>query len=354
MIRRRRHHREIPFSFDSFLDVVANVVGIIIRLILVVWVGARSYSSIQQAVSRQHSPAPEESAVMINDPLQRELDQRRQELARSQGRLLEQLRRLQGLRESQSALTSQLAQVDFQQRQQDQQEAVLAQKGNQADQARQTAALTLEQVHQRQKQLQEEINVLEKQPSAKKVLHYRTPVSRPVQADEYMFECKEGRVSYIDLPAMLTEIRQGLEDKGQLLRSRWEVSDVAGPVGAFQVRYRVERERDLVNTLAPDAAPDGQGNFRYGLSEWKVEPIAPRRGETADAALAPGSVFRQVTDRLDPHQAVVTFWVYADSFALYRKLRDYLYERDLVVAGRPLPDGVPISSSRRGTSSRGQ
>ena len=43
MIRRRRTQREIPFSFDSFLDVVANVVGIILRLILVAWVGGRSY-----------------------------------------------------------------------------------------------------------------------------------------------------------------------------------------------------------------------------------------------------------------------------------------------------------------------
>ena len=43
MYRRRRPTREIAFSFDSFLDVVANVVGIILRLILVAWVGARSY-----------------------------------------------------------------------------------------------------------------------------------------------------------------------------------------------------------------------------------------------------------------------------------------------------------------------
>src|SRR4051812_49375132 len=43
MIRRRRPSRDIPFSFDSFLDVVANVVGIILRLIIVAWVGARSY-----------------------------------------------------------------------------------------------------------------------------------------------------------------------------------------------------------------------------------------------------------------------------------------------------------------------
>jgi len=46
MIRRQRKVREIEFSFDSFLDVVANVVGIILRLILVAWVGARSYKAV--------------------------------------------------------------------------------------------------------------------------------------------------------------------------------------------------------------------------------------------------------------------------------------------------------------------
>ena len=59
-------------------------------------------------------------------------------------------------------------------------------------------------------------------------------------------------------------------------------------------------------------------------------------------------------DGLDPQYAAVTFWVYPDSFPMYRQLRDYLYERDLVVAGRPLPDGSQIASSRHGTVSRGQ
>src|SRR6266567_1434735 len=45
MIRRRRPPKEIAFSFDSFLDLVANVVGIILRLILVAWVGARPYKA---------------------------------------------------------------------------------------------------------------------------------------------------------------------------------------------------------------------------------------------------------------------------------------------------------------------
>ncbi len=50
---RRRPPKEIAFSFDSFLDLVANVVGIILRLILVVWVGARSYKIVVE------EPAPQ-------------------------------------------------------------------------------------------------------------------------------------------------------------------------------------------------------------------------------------------------------------------------------------------------------
>src|SRR5437868_1835502 len=74
--RRRRPRREIPFSFDSFLDVVANVVGIIIRLILVAWVGARSYKAIVP-------PAPVPPAALVEPPsLPEPTDPRLEQLAR--------------------------------------------------------------------------------------------------------------------------------------------------------------------------------------------------------------------------------------------------------------------------------
>src|SRR5205823_2470811 len=109
MIRRRRPTREIPFSFDSFLDIVANVVGIIIRLILVVWVSARSYSSLQHAL-QPAAPAPPDAALvpLPADPLEREIAQRRRELEKVQERLLEQLRRLQQVEETEAAAEQEL------------------------------------------------------------------------------------------------------------------------------------------------------------------------------------------------------------------------------------------------------
>src|SRR5438094_6788855 len=101
MRRRRLPKPRENFSFDSFLDVVANVVGIIIRLILVVWVGARSYSSIQ-ALSKPSKPNAAAAAEVreSDDPLQQELAEHHRELAAVEARLLEQLRALELTKEN--------------------------------------------------------------------------------------------------------------------------------------------------------------------------------------------------------------------------------------------------------------
>jgi hypothetical protein len=353
MIRRRRPTREIPFSFDSFLDIVANVVGIIIRLILVVWVGARSYSSVQQYIQ----PTPAASAPeqpLPADPLEREIARHRQELEEARKRLLAQMSELDEVEQTSTQVATDLAAVAAQQQGLAAERSATEKSIAEQNRTVQTTALSLGELRQRSRQLAEEIKAFEKLPPATRTLRYRTPVSRPVQSEELLFECRGGRVTFIDIGALLGEVKQGLEDKGKLLRSQWLVSDVAGPVGAFRLRYTIERERGMLDNLGSAGLPEANGGFRYGLTAWQVEPMVLNRGETADAALAGGSEFRQVTDGIDPQHMVVTFWIYPDSFPLFRRLRDYLYERDIVVAGRPLPDGFPIASSRQGTASRGQ
>ena len=50
----------------------------------------------------------------------------------------------------------------------------------------------------------------------------------------------------------------------------------------------------------------------------------------------------------------LTFWVYPDSYTLYRKLQSFAHEQGFPVAGRPLPTGVAISGSPNGTKSASQ
>jgi hypothetical protein len=134
-------------------------------------------------------------------------------------------------------------------------------------------------------------------------------------------------------------VRHATDDpeKRRLLRDTGRLRDVTAASGPFRLRYVLE------------VGPSGSGEC-----SWEVEPVATQRGESAEAALAAGSDFRRVIDSLEPQQTAVTFCVYPDSFPLYRRLRDYLHERDIVVAGRVFPEGAAIAASRNGTASRGQ
>lgn len=336
MIRRRRPPREIPFSFDSFLDVVANVVGIILRLIIVAWVGARSY----QGPPPPAPPPPPtfEEPVALPEPTEPyapELEQQRRELALAQARLLAETQQWDGVRQRREAAAAEVNTLVSRRQEIDRASADLQAKPAEAV----PAALSLAEIAERGRRVAAEIAALKQAPSAKQTLRYRTPVSQALQSEELMFECRAGRVALIDVGALLEEVRQSVRSKRDQFDSLWQFTDVTPPIGAFRLRYELER----------DAAA-----ARVNLTSWVVEPVTNERGEPLDAALASGSAYRKVIDALDPQQTAVTFWVYPDSFPLYRRLRDQLHEREVVVAGRPLPEGMPIRSTKHGSASRGQ
>jgi hypothetical protein len=337
MIRRRRKVREIEFSFDSFLDVVANVVGIILRLILVAWVGARSYKAV---VPSALPPLTKEEIAELpdpKDPLAPELERQRRELAETQARLLEQLKEWQKLRQDSTLTAEELTRLSAQVQEIDTERKNLEGKNRNDEQAVRNASLSLQEIRDRGQRIVAEIEALRKAPSSKQTLRYSTPVSHPLQSEELLFECHYGRISFIDYGKFMAEIESALSG-GDKLRGTDHYSAVTEAVGPFRMRYLLESEGF---------------SGKVALS-WEIEPVALIRGETLEQALTPGSEFRRVIDSIEPASTAVTLCVYPDSFPLYRKLRDYMHERDIVVAGRPLPEGGSIAASRNGTTSRGQ
>ena len=215
-----------------------------------------------------------------------------------------------------------------------------------ADQGKdvQTAALSLPEIRSRVQLVHVEIDALQKTPPPPQhALRYKTPVSQPLQTEELFFECRGGHVTVIDVGAMLEQLHRERDAKAKQLATQWEVDGLTDPVGAFRMHYTLEREAGPVDGAA---APAAETQFSYNIS-WMVEPVADVRGEAEEAALVPSSDFRKVVDALDPKVTAVTFWIYSDSYPLYRRLHDYLHDRDFVVAGRPLMEGMPIGSSPR-------
>jgi hypothetical protein len=342
--RRRRTAREIEFSFDSFLDVVANVVGIILRLILVAWVGARSYKAVAPAPPPPVTLTAEDLAALPDpqDPLASEVERQRRELADAQSQLLEQLKDWQKNQQQTTLTAEELAKLTALCQEAAAERQSLETKAAQGDRSVRTAALSLAEIRERMQRVTAEIDALRKAPLAKQTLRYQTPVSHPLQTDELLFECQHGRVCLVDIGRFMEDIHRAVDDSDKLrvLRSMGRYTDVTPPSGGFRLRYTLE-----TNSSSMQGACE---------CSWEVEPVAVDRGETADAALAAGSEFRRIIDNIEPQQTAVTLCVYPDSFPLYRRLRDYLHERDIVVAGRAFPLGASISASRHGTASRGQ
>jgi hypothetical protein len=358
MIRRRRRQRETVFGFDSFLDIVANVVGIIIRLILVAWVGAKSYKSFQTLLPKQPPIVAETAEVRTWEPpavspVLPFQDPDNQELARAQKELLEKLRQLQKAQAEEQQASQVLAALAPRKETLRVQLAALDQAGKNPTLAYATS-VTLAELRQRQQKVAAEIEALQKSPAAKKALRYHAPVSEPVGAEEVFFECSNGRVTFIEIHTMLDEVKDRLREKGEQLRNSWQVSDVTRPVGPYRLRYTVGRHKGQFESAFAGAAPAQADGYSYGVIAWQLEPQTPFRGETAAEALAAGSTFRRIAAALESQATVATFWVYPDSFDLFRQLRDLLSERGITIAARPLTPGHPIAASIHGTRSRGQ
>lgn len=349
----RRRHRERPesFSFDSFLDVVANVCGIIIKLILVAWAGARLYHG--PVVSKPFIPEPVTAMATAAepdqpDPLEKDLRNEMDAVARLEA----ELARLLAEGEAGRAM----ARDDAAARRKEEgrlvllREEVAALEGQPVPMAPMPDAELRARIAEAERRLAE----LKAAPLPKRVHRYPTPVSQTVQTEEILFEIRDNRIAAIDLGSMVEEIQQVMRESGDELRTRWSIERRTAPSGPFRLRYTIERERPL-GVLGRSEFPDDRGPFRYGLTGWEVETLDPGRGEPVDKALAAGSSFRNIVDHLDPRVTAITLCVYPDSFDAYRRVRDHLHGRELVVAGRPLPAGVPIAmSTKKGTVSRGQ
>ncbi|MFZ5829234.1 MAG: hypothetical protein ACOY3P_04065 [Planctomycetota bacterium] len=324
-------------NHDSFLDIVANLVGIMI--ILVMLVGAR----VRQAPEAAAVPGLVQDAVV---ELQRELGHEselhaevlklgaevesleRQAAQRDQGRLLlaaavtAMERRLQETRSTLDGDSS--ASVELSQE--------LARLSRRLEEVRQARSMTDAQ-----------------QPQTVVVKDYPTPISRQVDADEVHVQLRNSRVAIVPLERLLEELKEDVVRQIYKLRQQPELTDTVGPIGGFRMRYTMETKY-----LSEDLAM-ASGRAAYAqLKRFTLIPSSSELGEPIDVALHQYSQFHALLGAFPPERATVTVWVYPESFAAFRRLREDLYQRGYAVAARPLPADTPIGGSPQGSKSAAQ
>ena len=329
-MRRQSTAREPAFGSDSFLDVTANLVGVLI--ILIVLVGLRTTKAPVRVV-----PADAE--------LDRRIEQGRSEAAALRLQRDELAARLADLRHKQSASATAVETLEtHDQRAADSAHELREQLAERQELA-QEQSQELAAARSRLVSLGRELDELRAGPAAPRQLVYRSPLSRPVEAGEIHFEVRAGRATFIDLSGLVEQARIKRKSLEAQLRETGRVTAEVGPVGAFRLRLSAVREE------LPLRESVLHGVRFWAHDELKLLPALDPRGEGPDQALAAGSRFDSVLARHSPNKYAVTLWTYPDSFAAFRRLRDHLHDRGYSVAARPMPMHVNIGISSNGTQS---
>lgn len=344
----RRNQDELIPGSDSFLDVMANMVGILIILVVVVGVRIEAAPTDEPLVAtpppaEQPAPPPPVEHVDLETPA-RQVAALSSELAD----LENTGRQLAGEEGSMQALAAALTE------QNDQQQAELERRRQQLGQL-ENASLTLAAKIDSATQALADLDAkLEATETTKRksvtIQNLPTPLSQTVYGSQVHYQMVDGRLAAIPLDDLLEAVKNDLSKQAWKLRNQMQVTTTVGPVGDFRVRYTIERhEIPLEEQIA-----SGRGGVMLQVSMWSLIPSRHGLGEPTEMALRDGSQFLRELARLNPKRDAVTVWVYPDSFEAFRDVRKKLHELGFACAGRPLPEGVPISGSPYGSRSEAQ
>lgn len=359
---------EAPFGSDSFLDVLANMVGILIILIVItaIRLGRAPDKSLvaENAAGRPVeneepvTPAPAEPAFLPPTDLataaEPESDEPPEEITAQMRAIASRIAtldtksrstrsRLQQLKADYDAAQAKLAT-----------DAAAAKKAGGSLQEAKLQLARLEQALGDRKEalvglLAEFEEAQNSRPPVAEIKHRLAPVSQEVVGEEFHFRVARGRVSVIPWKSLLERCKQQLERQKDWLASRGHHEASVGPIDGYTLRFEIERTQ----LSALDQRRLGYGGYRLLLKQGTFMPEPDLVAETVEEALRRGSKF-SLAVQMSPENSALTFWVYPDSFPAFRKLQAACHAEGFIVCARPLPDGLPIGFSPDGTNSAGQ
>ncbi|MEN6405476.1 MAG: hypothetical protein ABFC77_03290 [Thermoguttaceae bacterium] len=322
---------------DSFLDIVASVVSIMI--IMVVLEGSR----IKNAPVQLSLPASSPAVVELEKDAAAE-ENMRSDIVKADAEIEQLQREAAGRRMQRDVLATTVSAVEQKLQQYRQRLDTVKRADFDRTRSLSESRFELEQlVHQREQ--------VENTPAAPVVVEsYPTPLSRAVDGPEAHLLISNGRVLLVPVEPLLEEFQSQARRQVSRLRDQPELTDTVGPIGGFRLRYTLERYDVSTETMEET----GRGGSYVRLQRWVLVPTSDQQGEPVRLALQEGSDFRRSLSKILPGRTAVTIWVYPDGFEAFRQIRKELYRLGYAIAARPLPPGTPISGSPEGSKSAAQ
>ena len=372
----RKRRAEMDIGSDSFLDIIANIVGILIILIVVAGLRVSNASVAEVKPEPVEKTTPMKTITKVEPilalppvpspvpvPLKPLPEPPKPEPPKTADPVL--LSRIQQLEATIRSLNQTLKTTNARVAELSAGESVTAKQIRDARLSVQTSENTLEvsqlKLNALKSRLKRDETTLQglrlqydearRRPKKTTVIRHKlTPVSSIVKKKEMHFRLFRGRISRVPIKRLIKRMRdQVLRQKDWLVKFRRHHGQV-GPLEGYTMHYVVERQQ---SSVLNELRNGGAGRISIALTEWKVQPTANLNDETAAQAVQNRSAFIRELRGI-PLSTTLTFWVYPDSFKQFRKLQAFAHREGFTVAARPLPFGVPIAGSPRGSRSAGQ
>ncbi|NIP86538.1 MAG: hypothetical protein GTO03_13610, partial [Planctomycetales bacterium] len=281
---------------DSFLDIVANMVGILIILVLVVSIRAKEapvpldlpelpeidLTGLQsRAVSLQRDVLRLGGEAQQMDQLLLARDQQRQVLATL-------------LAGAEEGMRQRREELDERQREKFDVEQQLAAA------RRELEKIELQRIH-----------AVGAEPEVVQVRSLPTPLSEKVFGQEIHLQLRGGWVAIVPLEDLFEEAKAQAREKLWKLDEMAEITELVGPIGGFRLRYHLEK-KELPVAVRLET---GRTGHMIRARRWELIPTESQLGEPLEGALGRGSKLGRLLDGLNPGDTTITVWTYPDSFA---------------------------------------
>jgi hypothetical protein len=320
---------------DSFLDVVTNLVGILIIIIMVI--GTRTTDAMVDASTAAETDPPATDLAAIRSAK----GAVEQDIHQIDAKLHRQQLEINYRRAERDKMLAVLTAVEQQLVQQQQ-----ALSGDQ--QSRLAAKSQLISARSELAELQGARQALEKQQTPPQVIEHRqTPIAKMVFGKEVHFRLAGGRLGYVPWDEMVEALKKEAPQKTWKLKDSSRITETLGPVRGFRMEYTLRHGR----RAAPVGSAGTAAQQTIELERFVLVPLSDDLGEPVEQALLPNSESLALLSRYDAKRVTVTVWVYPDGFGQFRSLKAKFAELGFAASARPLPEGYPIGGSPEGSRS---
>lgn len=337
---------------DSFLDVIANLVGVII--ILVMLVGAKATRDVLKGagadtpIAAVSEPATTTTDTTIID----ELKDARSQVMAARAELEKVATQLTRIRQESAALDANRVALAMHR---SVIEEDIAQRRDKLDADKQREFDVQRRIGETQIKLdqltQQQLAVLSGPETVEELESIPTPLARTVDGDSIHLRLKGGLVSVVPFNELIAEVQRHADDISRRLQNSDQVVDTFGPINGYRIRMTVARVADPASFMGPRAGHVTRSTFDQ-LAE--VLPVSESIGQNVEQALMPGGSLHQYLQAHRRQAPTVVVWLYTDSFDDFRLLKRTLWEMGFSFATRPLQPGTNIGASPHGTKAAAQ